>query len=70
MGALLGTGSQQQLGHGHVVGHDSDIEGQETLAVWGVEVQLLQTVLRQEQLDQVQLLVLHCLEQRFITLEL
>lgn len=70
VGALLGTSSQQQLCHGHIVGHDSDIEGQETLAVWGVVVQLLQTVLGQKQLNQVHLLVLHRLEQRFITLEL
>lgn len=45
--ALLGTGSQQELGHGYIIGHDSDIEGQEALAVWSVEVQLLQTVLGQ-----------------------
>lgn len=41
VGTLLGTSSQQQLGHGHVVGHDGDIEGQQALTVWGVEVQLL-----------------------------
>lgn len=68
--ALLGAGSQQQLGHGHVVGHDGDVEGQQALAVGGVEVQLLQTVLGQEQLHQVQLLVLHGLKQGFATLEL
>lgn len=70
VGALLGSSSEKQLGHGHIVGHDGDIQGQETLTVWGVEVQLLQTVLRQKQLHQVQLLVLHCLKQRCITLEL
>lgn len=70
VGALLGTSSQQQLGHGHVVGHDSNIEGQEALAVWGVEVQLLQTVLGQKKLYQVQLLMLHCLKQCFVTVEL
>lgn len=68
--ALLGAGSQQQLGHGHVVGHDGDVEGQQALAVGGVEVQLLQTVLGQEQLHQVQLLVLDGLKQGFATLEL
>lgn len=68
--ALLGTSSQQQLCHGHVVGHDGDVEGQQALAVGGVEVQLLQTVLGQEQLHQVQLLVLDSLKQGFVTLEL
>lgn len=70
MGALLGSSSEKQLGHGHIVGHDGDVQGQEPLTVRGVEVQLLQTVLGQKQLHQVQLLVLHCLKQRFITLEL
>lgn len=70
VGALLSTSPQQQFGHGHVVGHDGDIEGQEALTVWSVEVQLLQTVLGQEQLHQVQLLVLYGLEQCFITLKL
>lgn len=68
--AFLGTGSQQKLGHGHVIGHDGDIERQEALAVWSVEVQLLQTVLGKQQLNQVQLLVLHRLKQSFVTLEL
>lgn len=68
--ALLGTGPQEQLGHGHVVGHDGDVEGQQALAVGGVEVQLLQTVLGKEQLHQVQLLVLDSLEQGFVTLQL
>lgn len=70
VGALLSTSSQQQFGHGHVVGHDGDIKGQQALTVWGVEVQLLQTVLGQEQLHQVQLLVLDGLKQCFITLKL
>lgn len=70
VGALLSASSQQQFGHGHVVGHDGNIEGQQALTVWGVEVQLLQTVLGQEQLHQVQLLVLDSLEQCFITLKL
>lgn len=47
VGTLLGTGTQEQLGHGRIVGHDGDIKGQEAFAVWRVEVQLLQTVLRQ-----------------------
>lgn len=70
VGALLRTGAQQQRGHGHVVGHDGDVERQEALAVWRVVVQLFQAVLGQEQLHQVQLLVLHRLEQRLVTLEL
>lgn len=45
VGALLGTSSQQKLGHGHIIGHDGDIKGQEPLAVRSVEIQLLQTVL-------------------------
>lgn len=68
--ALLGTSSQQQLCHGHVVGHYGDVEGQQALTVGGVQVQLLQTVLGQEQLHQVQLLVLDSLKQGFITVEL
>lgn len=68
--ALLGTSSQQQLCHGYVVGHDGNVEGQQAFAVGGVEVQLLQTILGQQQLHQVQLLVLNSLEQRFVTLEL
>lgn len=70
MRALLGSSSQQQLCHGYVVGHDGNVEGQQALAVGGVDVQLLQTVLGQEQLHQVQLLVLNSLKQGFITLEL
>lgn len=68
--ALLGSGPQQKLSHGHIVGHDGDIERQETFTVWSVEVQLLQAVLGQKKLDQVQFLVLHCLKQSFIALEL
>lgn len=70
MGTFLGTSSQQQLGHGYVVGHDGYIKGQQAFTVWGVEVQLFQTVLGQKQLYQVQFLVLHRLEQSFITLKL
>ena len=70
VGTLLGAGSQKQLGHGHVVGHDGDVEGQEALAVGRVEVQLLQAVLGEKQLHQVQLLVLHCFKQGFTALEL
>lgn len=70
VGALLGPGAQQQLGHGHVVGHDGDVEGQQALAVGRVQVQLLQTVLGQQQLHQVQLLVLDGLKQRLVALEL
>lgn len=70
VGALLGPSSEKQLGHGDIVGHDGDVQGKETFTVRGVEVKLFQTVLGQKQLDQVQLLVLHRLKQRLITLEL
>lgn len=70
VGALLGTGSQQKLSHGHVIGHDGDIEGQEAFAVRRVEIQLLQTVLREQELYQVQLLMFHCLKQSLVTLKL
>lgn len=45
--ALLGSGSQQQLCHRYIVGHDGNVERQQALAVGGVEVQFLQTVLGQ-----------------------
>lgn len=70
VGALLGPSSEKQLGHGDIVGHDGDVQGKETFTVRGVEVKLFQTVLGQKQLNQVQLLVLHRLKQRFTTLEL
>lgn len=70
VGALLGTGSQQKLSHGHIIGHDGDIKGQEPLTVRSVEIQLLQTVLWEKELYQVQLLMFHCLKQSFITLKL
>lgn len=70
MWALLCSCLQQGPGDGSVVGHDGNVQGQQPLAVGGVEVQLLGAVLLQQLLHPVQVLQLHGLEERSIALEL
>lgn len=70
VGTLFGPGSQQKFGHGHVVGHDGDVERQQSFTVGGIYVQLLQTEGVQQRLHDVQLLMLHGFKQSFVSLEL
>ena len=70
MRAFLGSSQQECLGDGWIVGHYRNIQWQKTLAVRGVEIQLFHTILLEQLLHLIKVLLLNSLKESSIALKL
>lgn len=68
MWALFGPCFEQLLGYWHIVGHDGDVERGQAFAVGCIEVQFICCVLEQKDLNSIQVLLFHSLEQSLTAL--